>query len=143
MQIFTNRRTKVTYIQEFPDAKSDDEFGCCIDLAVGYSAGRWEGDTFVVQSTGFDERTWVDHFGNPHSYEMRLEERYHRLDRDNLELVMTLTDPKTYTKPWVSERKVFKLAPANVEIQELFCVPSEEESFNQRVRDPAGGVIRK
>ncbi len=53
-------------------------------------------------------------------------------------LVMTLTDPKTYTKPWVSERKVFKLAPANVEIQELFCVPSEEESFNQRVRDPAG-----
>ena len=110
---------------------------------MGYSVGRWEGDTFVVQSTGFDERTWLDHFGSPHSDEMRLEERYHRLDRDNLELVMTLTDPKTYTKPWVSERKVFKLAPANVEIQELFCVPSEEESFNQRVRDPAGGVIRK
>ncbi len=109
---------------------------------MGYSVGKWEGDTFVVDSTGFDERTWLDHFGTPHSDQMRLQERYKRLDRDNLELTMTLTDPMTFTKPWVSEKKIFKLDP-KAEIQELFCVPSEEEAFNRKVRDPAGGVIRK
>jgi len=108
---------------------------------MGYSVGKWEGDTFVVDSTGFDERTWLDHFGTPHSDQMRLQERYKRLDRDNLELTMTLTDPMTFTKPWVSEKKIFKLDP-KAEIQELFCVPSEEEAFNKKVRDPAGGVIR-
>ena len=108
---------------------------------MGYSVGKWEGDTFVVDSTGFDERTWLDHFGTPHSDQMRLQERYKRLDRDNLELTMTLTDPMTFTKPWVSEKKIFKLDP-KAEIQELFCVPSEEEAFNRKVRDPAGGVIR-
>src|SRR5579871_986113 len=72
---------------------------------MGYSTAKWEGDIFVITSIGFDERSWLDHFGNPHSDQMRLEERYHRLDRDNMELVMTITDPKTYTKPWVSEKK--------------------------------------
>src|SRR5688572_33017722 len=69
---------------------------------LGVAVGKWEGDTFVVDSAGFDERTWLDHFGNPHSEEMRLQERYRRIDRETLELTMTLTDPKTYTKPWVS-----------------------------------------
>jgi hypothetical protein len=83
----------------------------------------------------------VDHFGNPHSDQMHLEERYRRVDRDTLELTMTLTDPKTYTKPWVSEKKIHKLVP-NREISEIFCVPSEEEEFNRNIRDPAGGVKR-
>src|ERR1051326_2938042 len=58
----------------------------------GYSVGKWEGDTFVVESIGYDDRTWLDHFGSPHSDEMRLEERYRRIDPDHLELTMTLTD---------------------------------------------------
>ena len=61
------------------------------------------------------------------------------MDRDTLELTLTLTDPKTYTKPWVSEKKIYKLVP-NRELPELFCVPSDEEEFNRNVRDPAGGV---
>jgi hypothetical protein len=52
---------------------------------------------------------------------------------------MTLTDPKTYTKPRVSEKKVYKLVPSR-ELPEVFCVPSEEEEFNRNVRDPAAGV---
>lgn len=110
---------------------------------MGYSVGKWEADTFVVDSIGFDERTWLDHFGNPHSDAMRLQERYRRVDRDTLELTITLTDPKIYTRPWVSEKKIFKLAPADREIQELFCVPSEEEAFNKNIRDPAGGVTKR
>ena len=109
---------------------------------MGYSVGRWEGDTFIVTSLGFDERTWLDHFGNPVSEEARLEERYHRVDRDTLELTITLTDLKAYTKPWVSEKKIFKLDPKH-EIQELFCVPSENDAFNKRVRDPGAGIIHK
>ena len=106
---------------------------------MGYSVGKWDGDTLVVDSVGFDERTWLDHFGYPHSGEMRLQERYHRLDRDTLELTMTFTDPKMYTAAWISEKKVLKLV-AGRELPELFCVPSEEQAFNRRVRNPAGGV---
>jgi hypothetical protein len=106
---------------------------------LGIAVGKWEGDTFVVDSAGFDDRAWLDHFGNPHSDEMRMQERYRRVDATTLEVTMTLTDPKIYTRPWVSDRLLFKLQP-NEKIREEFCVPSEEESFNQGVRNPAGGV---
>jgi hypothetical protein len=109
---------------------------------LGWSVGRWEGDTFVVESNGFDERTWLDHFGYPHSDEMRLEERYRRLDRDNMQLVITLTDPKIYTQPWVSETKNLRLSPLKDFVDELFCIPSQEQEFNRRLRDPAGGITR-
>ena len=107
----------------------------------GTSVGKWDGDTFVVDSVGFDDRTWLDHFGVPHSDEMRLQERYRRLDRDNMELTVTLTDPKIFTKPWESEKKNFRLVQ-NREIPELFCVPSEEAEFNKVIRNPAGGVTK-
>src|SRR5947207_661949 len=73
----------------------------------GYSVGKWDGDTFVVDYTGFDDRTWVDHFGYPHSDQMHLQERYRRVNRDHLELTMTLTEPKTYMRSWESQKKVF------------------------------------
>ena len=109
---------------------------------LGIAVGKWDGDTFVVNSVGFDERAWIDHFGNPHSEGMHLQERYRRVDRDTLEITLTIDDPKTYTKPWVGDKLVFRLLP-NEKIREDFCVPSEEESFNQGVRNPAGGVIAK
>jgi hypothetical protein len=105
---------------------------------MGYSVGKWDGDTFVIDSVGFIDNTWVDHFGDPHSDEMRLQERYRRVDQNNLELTMTLTDPKIYSKPWASDKKTFRLEP-KTELAENFCVPSEEEAFNRRMRDPAGG----
>ena len=104
----------------------------------GYSVGKWDGDTLVVDSVGFDDRTWLDQVGDPYSSEMRLQERYHRVG-NTLELTMTLTDPKTYTRPWVSEKKVFNLLP-NEEIREEICAPSVEQEFNRRTRDPAGGI---
>jgi hypothetical protein len=109
---------------------------------LGYSVGKWDGDTFVVDTIGFDDKTWLDHFGNPHSDQMRFQERYRRLNRDTMELSMTLTDPKIYTKPWVSETKTLQWQP-KTEIDEVFCVPSEEQAFNKRMRDPAGGLTNK
>jgi hypothetical protein len=110
---------------------------------LGYSVGKWDGDTFVVDSLGFDERSWLDRMGNVHSDEMRFQERYRRVNPDTLELSMTINDPKTYTKPWVSITKTLGLAPKPEGLDEIFCVPSEEQLFNRTIRDPAGGVIHK
>ena len=108
----------------------------------GYSVGRWEGDTFVVETVGVDDRTWVDHFGDVHSDEMHLTEHWRRLDRDNMEVTMVMDDPKFYTRPWTGEKKTWKLQPKR-EIREEFCAPIDEQSFNQRTRNPAGGLNKK
>jgi hypothetical protein len=117
----------------------------------GYSTGRWDGDTYVVTTTGIDERTWVDHFGYPHSVDIVLEERYRRTAYDVLELSMTITDPKIYTRPWVSEKKRFrrlekgaiKTVDGWTGLMEDVCAPADEvDIFNKLVRDPAGGVKR-
>ena len=111
----------------------------------GYSAGKWDGDTFVVQTAGLDARSWLDHFGYPHSDEMRIEERWRRLDRDNMELTMTLEDPVMYTKPWVSEKKMWRLQPKSAitfegwtGLREELCAPVDEHAFDERIRNPAG-----
>jgi hypothetical protein len=107
----------------------------------GASVGRWEGDVFIVESAGFDERTWLDKFGYAHSENMRLEERYRRTGRDTLELTMTITDPEIYTKPWVSDTKTFRIDrdKSSKWDEQIYCVPTEEYEFNRRVRDVAGG----
>ena len=66
-----------------------------------------------MNSNGFDERTWVDHFGYPHSSSIELEERYRRTAYAVLELSMTITEPKIYTKPWTSQLKRFRLLSIN------------------------------
>jgi hypothetical protein len=104
----------------------------------GFSVGKWQGDTFVVDSSGFDERTWVDSLGYPRSDVMRLQERYRRPDHDTIELAMTIDDPKMYTKPWVSDKLTYKLQSQDA-LEEGFCVASEEESFTRRLRNPAAG----
>jgi hypothetical protein len=118
----------------------------------GYSTAHWDGNTLVVDSNGFDERTWVDHFGYPHSDQMHLQERYQRTNYNTLELSMTITDPKVYTKPWISQIKKFHLLPKDgiktvdgwTGLLEDLCAPADEvDQFNKRIRDPAGGIIRK
>ena len=82
----------------------------------GYATARWEGDTLVVESSGYDERSWIDPYGSIHSDQMRIEERFRRLDHDHLEFSMTLTDPKAYTGAW-SGKKVLKLMNSSQQIQ--------------------------
>jgi len=102
----------------------------------GYSVGRWEGDTFVIESTGYDERTWLDRIGDPRSSEGVLEERWRRTDIDTLQVLLKLTDSKFYTKPWTGDPIIFKRL--KTAIYEDMCVPSEEQSFNRVQRDVAG-----
>jgi hypothetical protein len=104
----------------------------------GYSVGRWEGDTLVVTSVGFDDRAWLDQYGNVYSEDMRFEERWRRVDRDTLEAVYRIDDPKSYVRPWVSTKKIWKRQP--YELREVFCAPMDELYFNEVVRDPAAGI---
>ena len=67
---------------------------------LGYSVGKWEGDTLVVESAGFNDRTWLDLIGHPHSEGLHITERYHRRDFGHLDVEMTFDDPHMYTKPF-------------------------------------------
>ncbi len=104
---------------------------------LGYSVGKWEGDTFVVETIGFNDRLWADVFGSPRSDQMHLTERYRRLNHDTLELQIIMDDPKAYTKTWVNPPKLHKLEPM-WEIAEWFCVIDDENAYGDAVRKPAG-----
>lgn len=108
----------------------------------GWAVGHWEGDTLAVDSQGYDERSWLDSSGHPHSDEMHIVERYRHPDAVTLEMSMTLEDPKVYTRSW-SGQKTFKMElPKGLTVlDESYCVPSEEQSFDQNVRDPAAGKV--
>jgi hypothetical protein len=104
---------------------------------LGYSVGHWEGDTLVVETAGFNDKEWVDLYGNPRTPTTHLTERYRRLNHDTLEQQIIIEDPKVYTKPWVSPPKLHKLEPG-WELAEWFCVLDENHDYDQVVRKPAG-----
>jgi hypothetical protein len=112
---------------------------------MGYSVGRWDGDTHVliVETVGFDEKTWLDELGHRHSGKGKFIERYTRLDAATMSYDATLIDPDYYTEPWVGTRRIFRLLPMagwpQAELREEFCAPSVEIDFNETIRDPAGG----
>ena len=66
----------------------------------GEEVGHWEGDTLVVDSAGFNDKTWLDGRGHPHSEELRVQERFTRRDFGHMDLSLTIDDPKMYTKAW-------------------------------------------
>ena len=104
----------------------------------GYSVGKWTDDyTFVVETIGMDERTWLDNAGNPHSSDLRVEERYHRVDHDTMELTVKIDDPKAYTEPWLGRDRIhLKLQPPNTEFMEMICAPSEAEDYKKQIANP-------
>jgi hypothetical protein len=101
----------------------------------GYSVGKWVDDyTFVVETTGLNPKSWLDHAGRPHSDELRVEERFHRVDHDNMEITVTIFDPKMYTEPWQGLNKFpLHLLPSDFDIPELLCSPSEMADYNKQV----------
>jgi hypothetical protein len=106
----------------------------------GYSTGKWVDDyTFVAESNGFDDRSWLDNVGRPHSNALHVIEQYHRADRDHLQISVTIDDPKMYTKPWVAMDKFsVRLQAPSFDIPEMECVPSETAAYNKEFADPVG-----
>jgi hypothetical protein len=97
---------------------------------MGYSVGRWERDSLVVDTTGFTDRSWLDQGGHPHSGSMHVTERFRRLDVGRMEIEMTITDPVTYTKP-ITFTQPLRLLPDG-ELIEHFC--TDNEKFSKTVR---------
>jgi hypothetical protein len=89
-------------------------------LWMGYSTGKWEGETFVIDTIGISDRTWLDRMGHPHSDALHLVERFRRVSSDKLDLDMTIDDPKAYTKTWTAQR-TFRLRPAASRMGEAIC----------------------
>jgi len=94
---------------------------------MGYSVGHWDGDTLVVDSFGFNDRTWLDHDGHPHTEALRTTERYHRRDFGHLDLDVTFTDPGAYTKPWTVAVRA-ELAP-DTEMIEFVCTENAADKI--------------
>ena len=96
----------------------------------GYSVGRWEGDTLVVETTGFRDLGWLDVEGSPLTENGKLIERFHRPDYGHLDIDVTIDDPKAYTKPWTVT--VHQRIMLNTELIEFVCQENEKDAPHLR-----------
>jgi hypothetical protein len=92
---------------------------------MGYSVGRWEGDTLIVESTGYKDRTWLDFAGHPHSEALRLIERWRRLDVGRMEIEETFADPETYVRSF-NVTVAATLVP-DTDLIEFVCAENESD----------------
>jgi hypothetical protein len=99
---------------------------------LGYSVGKWDRDTLVVNTAGFNDKAWLDVLGHPRSEAMHLVERYHRRDFGHLDVEMTFEDPKMYTKPF-SIKVTHQLIPDS-DILEYFCAENEKDRAHQKAQ---------
>jgi hypothetical protein len=121
----------------------------------GHSVARWEENTLVVETTGVDERAWLDQYGHPKSFDARYVERYRRIDADTIEGELTIYDPKVFTAPWTHPKSTFKRMPAEdvtffgwkglfSGVTDAICAPiNEVEGYNKQIRDPAALGVKR
>ena len=113
----------------------------------GYSVGKWVDDnTLVVKTVGLmpEDRVWLDATGRPIGDQLRVEERFQRVNHDRLELTVTIDDPKMYTKPWTAlDKFAFKLLPSDTRSMENVCSPVELQRYNQLIGNQVTGTTGK
>ena len=111
-------------------------------LWMGYSIGHWDGDDLVIDTANFNDKTWIDGRGHPHSDALKVTERFRRSDREHLQISVTIDDPKSYTATWTTQRD-YSLKP-NWEIGENFCIPEDEALwFKENIPESAVKPIPK
>jgi hypothetical protein len=121
--------------------KKFDTAGAPDSRYYGTSVGHWDGDyTLVVDTTGLDERPWLDESGRPRSTMAHIQERYHRLDQYNMELTVTVDDPKFYTKPFQWLKANFYWMKDQT-FEENFCIPSEGLEYRDTLAKPSGVTV--
>jgi hypothetical protein len=99
---------------------------------LGYSVGRWDGDTFVIDTAGFRDGGWLDtKKAHPSSDALRVAERFRRIDFGHMDLTITITDPKAYLKPW-TVKTTLQLQP-DTELIEAFCDEHEKTMEHRRI----------
>ncbi len=92
---------------------------------LGYSVGHWDGETLVIESNGFNDRTWIDFAGHPHTEALHLTERLRRRDFGHLEIVTTWTDPGALKEPWTVPLKL--VLEADTQMIEYVCNENERD----------------
>jgi hypothetical protein len=100
-----------------------------IDWWLGDSRGRWDGDTFVVDSIHFNEDTWFDRAGNFHSDELHVVERFTPMGPDHIAYQVTIEDPKVFTRPWKMSMPIYRRKEPNVQLLEYECYAFKWEKY--------------
>jgi hypothetical protein len=98
-----------------------------VDSWMGQSVARWDGDTLVVDASGFNDSTWFDRAGNFHSDQLKVTERYTRTAPDVISYEATMTDPETFTRPWKISMPLHRRLEKNAQIMDFKCVEFVEE----------------
>jgi hypothetical protein len=101
---------------------------------MGWSIGRWEGETLVIDVTDHMEETWFDRAGNYHSDQLKVTERYTALDANTLEYKATIEDPKVFSRPWTISMPLYRRREPNVQLLEYKCVEFAEELMYGHLR---------
>ena len=97
----------------------------CMPHGIPHSVGKWEGDTLVVDSAGFNDKGWLDAAGHPQSEELRLRERFHRRDFGHMDLELTIDDPRVYTRPFTV--KATEVLIPDSDVLEFVCTDNEKD----------------
>jgi hypothetical protein len=113
----------------------------------GFSIGKWaDNTTFVVNTIGLvgEPKKWLDETGRPMSDQTKVEERFHRVNANRLEITVTVDDPKYTSKPYVAMDKFpMKLQTPDYDVVEMLCIPSDMEAYSRDFGDPASGLVPK
>ncbi len=105
-----------------------------VDTWMGQSVGRWEGQTLVIDVTGFNDRTWFDRAGNFHSDKLHVTERYTKLTNDHLMYEAIIEDSEVFTQPWKITMPLYRRMEKNASLVEFRCVEFVEELLYGRLR---------
>ena len=109
-----------------------------VDTWMGTANGKWEGDTLVVDNTGFNDQTWFDRAGNFHSDQLRVVERFTLMGPDHIQYEATIEDPQTFTRPWKISMPLYRRVEKNVQLTDFKCVEFAEELLYGHLRkDPS------
>jgi hypothetical protein len=101
---------------------------------MGYSVGRWDGDTLVVDVSEFNDATWFDRSGNFHSDQLRVTERFTPMGRDAIRYEATIEDPLVFTKSWKISMPLYRRLEPNAQLMDFRCVEMVEETMYGHLR---------
>ena len=108
-----------------------------VDMWMGWSNGRWDGNTLVVEVIANDDRTWLDRAGNYHSSQMQVTERYTLIDADTIRYEASIDDPETFTRPWKIAMPLYRRVEPNAELLEYKCVEfAEPLMYGEFLKEP-------
>jgi hypothetical protein len=141
-QILQSEKDVVIYYQfatAFRRIFVDGKEEAPLDSWMGWSNGRWDGDTFVVEVTGLNGLTWLDRAGNYASNNARITERYTPLGPNHLRYEATIDDPTVFSRPWTIRMPLYRIVDEDFRILEFKCEPYAEEKIYGHLRKPGTG----